>query len=404
MNDEPIWITGLGMNVPHGTNISDVAYGLFAGKSAIHAVTNFDVSNHPCRIGAKLTRYPKPDGWIGEFETAIPIEQLTIWSITNALREAGLWEVRDQRRIGFVFSCSGETCIHWEAMGLSQGAALVADPANDRPRTIDRMRQAFGFTGPSIAVSTACSSGNYAFAQAKRWLNLGWCDAVVIAAVDQTMTPIVLAAFGNLRALSRRNDDPTAASRPFDVDRDGFVMAEGSTAFVLEPASSVKKRSAHVWGELAGVGLTSDAYHPVIPAPEPKQAVMAVRKALADAKINPAMVNYVNAHGTSTPVGDIAESKALREVFGEDYRNIPVSSTKSMSGHLITAASAFEAMVCLLAIQRNAVPPTINLNKIDPECELCHVPNVTQERRVDIAISNAFGFGGSNSCAVFRRV
>jgi 3-oxoacyl-[acyl-carrier-protein] synthase II len=255
-----------------------------------------------------------------------------------------------------------------------------------------------------VTLSTACATGNFALAQARRWLELGWADICLAGACDKAITPLVMAGFGNLRALSRQNDRPQAASRPFDRQRDGFVLGEGGAVFVLEPASRARRRGARAYGELAGCGLSSDAYHLVIPSPEPVHAIAAMRSALEEARVDPTEVGYVNAHGTSTPVGDIAEAKALREVFGAAVKSVPVSSTKSMTGHLLTAASALEALACLATFRYGALPPTINLDDPDPECDLYHVANQAQERKVRVAISNSFGFGGSNSCAVFKAV
>lgn len=404
MIKEPVWITGTGVNVPHGITMDEVADGILAGRSTVTKVEHFDVSNHPAQIGARLKTFPRPDGWDGDFESLIPIEQLSLWCIVNALQNAGLWESRHKRRIGLVFSNAGECGLHWEKFGQAYPKRASEIQGFNRSPLTAFLKNTLGLTGPSATLSTACSSGNYALSQAKRWLELGWCDAVVSGAADLALTPLVLAGFGNLRALSRRNDDPEGASCPFDKNRDGFVMGEGGAAFVLEHESKARARSAPVLGELMSVGLSSDAFHPVIPAPQPVQATAAIRKALTEAKLDASAVQYVNAHGTSTPVGDTAEAKGLREIFGENYRNVPVSSTKSMSGHLITAASAFEALVCLITLKRQVVPPTINLREIDPECDLCHVPLTAREAKVDVAISNSFGFGGSNSCAVFRRV
>jgi 3-oxoacyl-[acyl-carrier-protein] synthase II len=218
------------------------------------------------------------------------------------------------------------------------------------------------------------------------------------------MTPMSLAGFGNLRALSRRNDDPPGASRPFDRGRDGFVMGEGGAMFVLESAQSARQRSARVYGEVAGCGASSDAYNMVIPSPDPEPAIMAMRQALADAEVEPDQVEYVNAHATSTPVGDAAEARVLEAVLGDSVRTVPVSSTKSMTGHLLTAAAAVEALSCLVAMEQRAVPPTINLDDPDPECDLCHVPNEARPHSVRVAVSNSFGFGGSNTCLVLKAV
>jgi 3-oxoacyl-[acyl-carrier-protein] synthase II len=216
------------------------------------------------------------------------------------------------------------------------------------------------------------------------------------------VTPMSLAGFGNLRALSRRNDQPQSASRPFDRGRDGFVMGEGGAVFVLESESTARRRGARAYAEVAGYGASSDAHHMVIPSPDPEPAIAAMRQALTDAGAAPEEVDYVNAHATSTPVGDTAEARVLAAVFGDALGRVPVSSTKSMTGHLLTAAAAVEAMACLVAMDRGALPPTINLSDPDPECALCHVANEARPGRVRVAVSNSFGFGGSNTSLVLR--
>jgi 3-oxoacyl-[acyl-carrier-protein] synthase II len=218
------------------------------------------------------------------------------------------------------------------------------------------------------------------------------------------VTPMSLAGFGNLRALSRRNHEPQLASRPFDRGRDGFVMGEGGCVFVLESAASARRRSASVYGEVAGCGASSDAHNMVMPSPDPEPAVAAMRQALADAGIAPGEVNYINAHATSTTVGDVAETRVLERVFGSSIPSIPVSSTKSMTGHMLTAAAAVEALACLVAMKYGSVPPTINLDDPDPECNLCHVPNQARPHKVRVAVSNSFGFGGSNTCLALKAV
>jgi 3-oxoacyl-[acyl-carrier-protein] synthase II len=231
---------------------------------------------------------------------------------------------------------------------------------------------------------------------------LDWVDVCLAGACDMAITPMTLAGFGNLRALSRRNDDPQAASRPFDKDRDGFVMGEGGTLFVLERADRARRRDARVYAEVAGCGASSDAFHMVIPSPHPEPAIAAMRQAISDARLDPSDIDYVNAHATSTPVGDQAEAKVLETVFGSHTATMPVSATKSMSGHLLTAAAALEALACIIALDRQAIPPTINLHHPDPECRLRHVPNQAQQHRVRVTASNSFGFGGSNTCLILR--
>jgi 3-oxoacyl-[acyl-carrier-protein] synthase II len=253
-------------------------------------------------------------------------------------------------------------------------------------------------------VAAACASGNLALALARRWLELGWADVCLAGAGDMAVTPMSLATFGNLGALSRRNDDPASASRPFDRDRDGLVMGEGGAVFVLELAGRARRRDARAYAEVAGCGGSSDAFHMVIPNSDPGPSAAAMRAALADAAIEPAVVSYVNAHATSTPVGDCAEARALRSVFGESTAHVPVSATKSMTGHALSGAAAVDAVACLAALERQAVPPTVNLDQVDPECPLCHVAREAQPHRVRVVLSNSFGFGGSNTSVVFRKV
>jgi len=302
-------------------------------------------------------------------------------------------------RVGFVLGTATEWLALWE-YDCQSGGKRVYRPQEQELPVVQSVRQRLGLTGPAVSVSAACASGNYALALAKRWLEQGWVDVCLAGAADMAMTPMVLAGFGNLRALSRRNDDPAGASRPFDLERDGFVMGEGGAIFVLERAETARQRSARAYGRVAGCAASSDAYNMVIPSPDPEPAIAAMRQALADARIDPADCDYINAHATSTPVGDIAETRVLEAVFGSAIERIPVSSTKSMTGHLLTAAAAVEALACLVAMQHQAIPPTINLHAPDPECSLCHVANQTQEHRVKVAVSNSFGFGGSNTCLV----
>ena len=320
-----------------------------------------------------------------------------------ALRDAGWWEHRDELRIGLVLGVGAELLVLWEADALAGGTRLY-DQTQLNESLVTTTCRKLGISGPAISVSAACASGNYAIAQAKRWLELGWADVCLAGACDMAVTPMSLAGFGNLRALSRRNTDPAAASRPFDRDRDGFVMGEGGAVFVLESDERARKRSAKVYAQVAGHGASSDAHNMVIPSPDPQPAVHAMRQALAEAQVAPGEVDYVNAHATSTPRGDVCESNVPATVFGEDVRRVPVSSTKSMTGHLLTAAAAVEALACLVAMQQQAVPPTINLANPDPECNLCHVANEAQPRPVRVALSNSFGFGGSNTCLVLKAV
>jgi 3-oxoacyl-[acyl-carrier-protein] synthase II len=398
-----VWITGVGAATPLGTTFADVADGLLAGRSGVRAVGHFDASEHPSQIAGQLpAAVPCPPGHDpAAFARLFPLERLVRWCCDAALRDAGWWERRNRVRVGLVLGTGAEWPIRWEADSLAGGREVYEAPGAVPP-LVRRTANFFGLTGPALTVSAACASGNYALAQARHWLELGWVDVCLAGACDMAVTPMSLAGFGNLRALTRRNADPAGASRPFDRGRDGFVMGEGGAMFVLEPAASARARSARAYAAVAGFGASSDAHNMVIPSPDPGPATAAMRQALADAGVAPAAVDYVNAHATSTPVGDAAEARVLHAVFGEAARRVPVSSTKSMTGHLLTAAAAAEALACLAAMARGALPPTINLDDPDPECDLCHVANEARPAAVRVAVSNSFGFGGSNTCLVLR--
>lgn len=403
-DDEAVWITGVGLATPLGFSYGALADGLLAGRSGVRPVTHFDASDQPCKFAATLDPVPCPDGWDpDDFGRLGPWEQVLVRTTVEALRDSGWWERRHSARVGLVVGIGGEWVLTWEASMLV-GGRRVHEPARDRSDLTSFTRGALGLTGPSATVAAACASGNVALAQARRWVRRGWVDVCLAGACDRSITPMGMAGFGNLGALSKRNDAPVAASRPFDRGRDGFVMGEGGAMFVLERARDARRRGAKAYAEVAGVGASSDAYHLVIPSSDPAPCVHAMRTALADARVDPSELDYVNAHATSTPVGDAFEARALREVLGESVRTVPVSATKSMTGHLLSAAAAVEALACLAAIERSAVPPTINLDDPDPDCELCHIAHQAHERRVDVALSNSFGFGGSNICVVLRRV
>jgi 3-oxoacyl-[acyl-carrier-protein] synthase II len=392
----------MGTCTPLGNNSDQFAKALLAGQSAIRRVSTFPVDDHPCQIGGQLDVVPVPTGIdAAAFVRLYRLEQLMYHCCTQALIDSGLWQTKKELRIGLVLGVGAEWLLIWEADGLLHGYPGWQPPVTN-DSLVERTSRALGLSGPVLSVSAACASANVALAQARAWLRLGWVDVCLAGACDMSVTPMSLAGFGNLRALSRRNDNPQAASRPFDKGRDGFVMSEGGAVFVLERADRARQRGATVHAEVAGYGASSDAFNMVIPSPDPEPAVVAVRQALADAAVNPAEVDYINAHATSTPVGDTAEARVLHTVFGDAIHQIPISSTKSMTGHLLTAAAAVEALACVVAMRHQAVPPTINLDEPDPECNLCHVPHHARPHKVRVAVSNSFGFGGSNTCLVLR--
>jgi 3-oxoacyl-[acyl-carrier-protein] synthase II len=399
-----VWITGVGAATPLGHGYDAIADNLLHGRSGVRKVTRFDVSDHPSQIGGQIDELPCPDCFDPtSFAELHRQEQLVLLCAATALRDAGWWDRRSELRVGLVIGMGAEWLLDWENDAM-RGGKRIYQPELNNESLVYRTLRKLDLTGPGASVSAACASGNHALAQAKMWLERGWVDLCLAGACDMSLTPMALAGFGNLRALSRRNHEPHAASRPFDRDRDGFVMSEGGTMFVLEPSETARRRSARAYARVAGCAATSDAHHMVIPSPDSGPSVQAVRRALEAARMNPADVDYVNAHATGTTVGDAGEARALETVFGEGVKEVPVSSTKSITGHLLTAAAAMEALACIIAMQRGTVPPTINLANIDPECNLCHVANTAQEREVRVAVSNSFGFGGSNTCLVLSKV
>ncbi|HEV3202738.1 MAG TPA: beta-ketoacyl-[acyl-carrier-protein] synthase family protein [Gemmataceae bacterium] len=399
-----VWITGVGAVTPLGNTYQTIADGFLEGRSGVRLVTGFDVSDHPSQIAGLVNDIGCPlDMNPAEFSGLHRLEQVILSCSSAALVNAAYWESREELRVGVVLGLGAEWLEVWEADGL-QGGNRVYDPALNTTSMVREICRRLRLSGPALSISAACASGNYALAQARRWLELGWVDICLAGACDMGVTPMSLAGFGNLRALSRRNDEPQAASRPFDKGRDGFVMGEGGAVFVLEPETRARRRGISPYAEVAGFGASSDAHNMVIPSPDPEPATAAMRQALADAGIEPAEIDYINAHATSTPRGDAAEAKVLEAVLGDAIHAVPVSSTKSMTGHLLTAAAAVEALACLIAIERSALPPTINLLEPDPECDLCHVANQARSQKVRVAVSNSFGFGGSNTCLVLKAV
>jgi 3-oxoacyl-[acyl-carrier-protein] synthase II len=403
-NHDEVWITGLGLTTPMGRTFDDFADQILAGKSAIGPNTAFDTSKHACKIGGFLGPLECPSAWDADsFRTCDPCQQLLLVCAVQALVESGWWPRRWNARIGLVLGVGAEWLVTWEN-DMHAGGNRLREPDTDGPGLARFLHAQLQLQGPASTVSAACASGNVALGVARNWIRSGFVDVVLAGAVERAITPMAVGCFGNLGALSTRNDAPAAASRPFDLQRDGFVMSEGGALFVLESAASARRRDARVYGAIAGFGSASDAFHIVAPSEDSRHAARAIRLALRDAQLNADDIDYVNAHATSTPIGDVFETKALQEALGDAATTIPVSGTKSMTGHMVGAASAVEAAICLATFERQAVPPTINLDEPDPQCNLCHVANQAQARRVDVALSNSFGFGGNNTCLVLRRV
>ncbi|MCE9632030.1 MAG: beta-ketoacyl-[acyl-carrier-protein] synthase family protein [Planctomycetia bacterium] len=400
---EPVVVTGIGAASPLGCRFDEIADNLLAGRSGVRAIEPGPHARESVQFAAPVTEIPIPPAGVtglpaDEFLALDRLERLCLGPLASALDDAGL-PAAGGPRLGVVLGLGAEHLKTWE-LDFLDGGGQVFGASRDRT-LVHRLARRLGIAGPAVTVAAACASSGYAMAMGRAWIEAGWIDACLVGGCD-ILSPTALAAFYNLRALSRRSDDPAKASRPFDGDRDGFVMGEGGAFFVLERQSEARARGARIRGELAGVGMSSDGAHMVIPSTDPVHAAEAITAALIDAAVSPREVDYVNAHAAGTPVGDVAEAGAIRMALGDAADGIPVSSTKSMSGHMISGAAAFEAMACLVAIERQTVPPTVNLERPDVQCRLDHVPLVARPRRVRIAASNSFGFGGSNLCLVFR--
>jgi 3-oxoacyl-[acyl-carrier-protein] synthase II len=396
-----VWITGIGAATPLGNNFAEFSENLLASRSATRVIVDRNGETELRSPGSRIESIPVARGWSEAPFRALPkVEQLALWCASAALDHAGWWPLREQLRIGIVLGVGGEWLHHWEINANRGGQNLYTGGESDSLASITQRR--LGVQGPVATVGAACASANYAIAQAKRWLELGIVDVCLAGGLEVT-TPICRSGFNNLRAMSRNVADAEHSSRPFDLDRDGFVMGEGGAILALESAEVARRRGAQPLAEVAGFGASSDAFHMIIPSSDPAPAAAAMRAALDDSHVSPQDVDYINAHATSTPVGDKAEARAIHTVFGPHTPKVPVSSTKSMTGHLLSAAAAIEALACVAAIQHQTVPATINLHKPDPDCDLLHVPNQAQPRPVNVALSNSFGFGGSNTTLVLRK-
>jgi len=401
MRSCPVVITGVGAATPLGADFETFTRNLLAGKSAARLVKDESAGVEVILPACLADDPPVPAGWEeSAFRELARTEQFVLWCATSALADAGLL-AEDGSRIGLALGAGGEWIRRWEG-DWAAGGREVYEGRSDAPSLVDIAGQRLGLGGPRATIAAACASGNAAIAQARRWIELGLCDTCLAGGVE-TITPICRSGFNNLRALSKRVAQPERASRPFDQDRDGFVMGEGAALVVLESAAAARRRGAKIYAEVAGYGASSDAFHMIIPSSDPAPSSAAMRMALADAEIEPESIDYVNAHATSTPVGDKAEARALHAVFGPHTLSTPVSSTKSITGHLLSAAAAVEALACLAAIREQAIPPTINLDTPDPECELCHVPHQAIAHPVEYVLSNSFGFGGSNTTLILRK-
>lgn len=412
MSKRRVVITGLGILSPLGIGVEKNWQNISAGRSGIGPVSLFDASGWPSRIAGEVKDFD-PTRFVSEKEARRMDRfiQLGMAASIEAFRDSGL-EVTEANaeRIG-VHLGSGIGGIGTIEMTtkvfLEKGLRRVSPfyiPMSIANMLSGDFSIMFGLKGPNLTIVTACSTATHAIGDAARYIEYGDADAMVAGAAEAAVTPTSLAGFGNAKALSTRNDDPQGASRPWDRERDGFVLSEGAGVVVLEELEHARKRGARIYAELAGFGLSGDAYHMTSPPEGGEGASRCMENALRNAALNSDQVDYVNAHGTSTPLGDVAETIALKSTFGEHAYKLAVSSTKSMTGHLLGAAGGVEAVYTVLAIHHQLVPPTINLENPDPQCDLDYVPGSAREMPVQVALSNSFGFGGTNGTLVLRKL
>lgn len=404
-------VTGLGLVTPLGTGVEKNWHALVAGHSGIGPVSRFDVSDFPTRIAGEVRDFV-PENFIDkkDVKKMDPFIQYAVGAAKMAMDEAKLPISADNEdMVGVIVGVGigGLTSIEEYHKLFLETRLKKVSPffipkliANLAPGQISIR---YGAKGINYTPTSACSSGAHAIGEAFRLIRMGEQDAVIAGGAEAALTPLGLGGFIALKAVSSRNDEPEKASRPFDRQRDGFVMSDGAGILVLEEMEQAKRRGTKIYAEIIGYGANSDAYHMTAPSPEGEGAVRCIRMALRSAGISPLEVDYINAHGTSTPYNDATETHAIKRVFGEHAVHLAISSTKSMTGHMLGAAGGVEGVYSVLALAHGILPPTINYEEPDPECDLDYVPNVARQTPIQVAISNSFGFGGTNACLVFRK-
>ncbi len=414
MNERRVVITGIGVVSPVGNELYTFWESIKAGRSGIGRITAFDTEKFDCKIAGEVRGYdpvpfyktPKDARRTDRYT------QLAVGAAKMSLADSGLdLSSVDLDRAGVMI---GSGVGGLATMETQVGQMLSKGPDRTSPfmipMMISNMASGFismehGLRGPNMAIVTACATANHCMGEAWRIIKFGDADVMLTGGSEACVVRVGIAGFAAMRALSLRNDEPERASRPFDKDRDGFVMGEGAGVLILEEFEHAKKRGAKIYCEVGGYGLTADAYHMSAPMPGGEGAARCMRMAMNHAKVNAEDVDYINAHGTSTPIGDACETKAVKLAFGEHARKgLAVSSTKSMTGHLLGAAGAVEMAACAMAMRDGILPPTINLENPDPECDLDYVPNKARERKIKVAISNSFGFGGHNSSVLIKAI
>ena len=406
MNDRRVVVTGLGLVTPLGHCVDTVWQRLLDGHCGIHTLTTIDTSKHKIHIGGDIADFDVGD--LADARELKRLDRFTQFALRaggTAVRDSGIDFANEDRQKCGVILGSGIGGL-WE---IETQIERMIDKGPDRvsPFTVPKMMLNaaggnlsihFGLKGPNFAIATACASATNAMGEALRSIRRGETDIMLTGGSEAAITRMGLAAFQNMKALSTRNDEPARASRPFDIDRDGFVLSEGAGVLVFEELNRAKARGARIYGEVIGYGTTSDAGHITAPDPEGRGAAAAMKAAILDAKINPTDIDYINAHVTSTPLGDKAETGAIKQVFGEHARRVAISSTKSSLGHSLGASGGIEMVIATKSVVEGMIPPTINLENPDPACDLDYTALRPMQRKVRVALSNSFGFGGHNAC------
>ena len=411
MGKRRVVVTGLGLLSPIGNTVAEGWANSLAGVSGAAPIDAFDVSAHRVTIGAAVKNLDVAD-YIDRKEARRidPFIQYGMIAGIQAVRDAGLEDANgDGERVGVAIG-SGiggiNTIEATHTTCMNRGPGRVSPffvPSSVINMISGQLSIRYGFRGPNIAVVTACTTGTHNIGLGMRMIQYGEADAMVVGGSEQATSPVTVAGFSSMRALSTRNDEPEKASRPWDRDRDGFVLGDGAGVLVLEEYERAKARGATIYCEVAGFGMSADAFHITSPPDDGRGAVAAMRNALTDAKLDPGEIDYINAHGTSTPQGDVAETLSIKSVFGANT-TVPISSSKSMIGHLLGAAGAVEAIFSVLAVANDVAPPTINLDNPDPECDLDYIPHDARDVPISAALSNSFGFGGTNGTLIFTAV
>lgn len=405
-------VTGMGTYNPMGNDVETTWKRLVKGESGIRTITQFDASEYKTQFAGEVDGFD-PNEMFGrkEVRRMSRMTQLALAAAQQALDDAKLDSNRvDKDRVGVVLGSGmgsldpvvDNVNVFNERGPYRVSPFFVPMMLADTPAATISITH--GFRGPNMSVATACATGNNAIGEAARVIRYGDADVMIAGGSEACVIPLVLAGFSVMQALSTRNDDPQGASRPFDLNRDGFVFGEGAAVLILETLEHAQARGATIYGEITGYGTSADAYHISMPAENGEGAIIAMQNAIKDAKIDPKQVNYINAHGTSTALNDSGETAAIKSVFGEHAYDLAVSSTKSMHGHLLGAAGALEAIVCMKALNENVIPPTINYETPDPELDLDYVPNEAREIELNTIMSNGFGLGGHNATLIFEKI